>query len=79
MRTSYANSSTHDFAEALIPQRLSLRQRKPDPRYVEGQRVLVQAMRYLAQTDPQNNRAAIHLLSEHFRTNFRMSDHPPLE
>jgi hypothetical protein len=55
------------------------RDRKPDPRYVEGQRVLVQAMRYLAQTDPQNNRSAIHLLSEHFRTNFRMSDHPPLE
>jgi len=55
------------------------RQRKLDPRYVEGQRVLVQAMRYLAQTDPQNNRAAIHLLSEHFRTQFRMSDRPPLE
>ena len=55
------------------------RQRKLDPRYVEGQRVLVQAMRYLAQTDPQNNRAAINLLSEHFRTNFRMSDRPPLE
>lgn len=54
-------------------------ERRPDPRYVEGQRVLVQAMRYLAQTDPQNNRAAIHLLSEHFRTQFRMSDHPSLE
>jgi hypothetical protein len=55
------------------------RLRKPDPRYVEGQRVLVQAMRYLAQTDPQSNRSAIHLLSEHFRTNFRMSDRPALE
>ena len=50
--------------------------RRTDPRYVEGQRVLVQAMRYLAQTDPQNNRSAIHLLSEHFRTQFRMSDRP---
>ncbi|HVP53301.1 MAG TPA: hypothetical protein VMT05_14380 [Terriglobales bacterium] len=68
------------FTLPVIPRPKSIqRQRKPDPRYVEGQRVLVQAMRYLAQTDPQNNRAAIHLLSEHFRTNFRMSDHPPLE
>jgi hypothetical protein len=54
-------------------------ERKPDPRYVEGQRVLVQAMRYLAQSDPHENRSAIALLSEHFRTQFRMSDHPPLE
>ena len=54
-------------------------ERKPDPRYVEGQRVLVQAMRYLAQSDPQENRSAIALLSEHFRTQFRMSDHPPQE
>ncbi|HEV8524665.1 MAG TPA: hypothetical protein VGQ71_09215 [Terriglobales bacterium] len=53
-----------------------MKPRKPDPRYVEGQRVLVQAMRYLAQTDPQNNRPAIALLSEHFRTQFRMSDRP---
>ena len=68
------------FTIPVFPRRKTLqRQRKPDPRYVEGQRVLVQAMRYLAQTDPQTNRAAIHLLSEHFRTNFRMSDHPPLE
>ena len=50
--------------------------RKADPRYVEGQRVLVQAMKYLAQSDPQANRSAIELLSEHFRTRFRMSDSP---
>ena len=68
------------FTIPVVPRPKNIqRQGKPDPRYVEGQRVLVQAMRYLAQTDPQNNRSAIHLLSEHFRTNFRMSDHPPLE
>ena len=55
------------------------RERKADPRYVEGQRLLVQAMRYLAQTDPRHNRPAIALLSDHFRNNFRMSDHPQLE
>jgi hypothetical protein len=49
---------------------------KGDPRYVEGQRLLVEAMKYLAQTDPQANRDAIELLSEHFRTRFRMSDTP---
>jgi len=47
-----------------------------DPRYVEGQRLLVEAMKYLAQQDPQVNRSAIELLSEHFRTQFRMSDSP---
>jgi hypothetical protein len=51
-------------------------ERKADPRYVEGQRLLVQAMKYLAQSDPQGNRSAIELLSEHFRTRFRMSDSP---
>lgn len=55
------------------------RERTADPRYVEGQRLLVQAMRYLAQTDPRQNRPAIALLSDHFRNNFRMSDHPHLE
>ena len=65
------------FTIPVIPRlKNTSRQRKPDMRYVEGQRVLVQAIRYLAQTDPQTNRAAIHLLSEHFRTNFRMSDRP---
>jgi hypothetical protein len=51
-------------------------QRKSDPRYIEGQRLLVQAMRYLAREDPRENRDAIELLSEHFRTRFRMSDSP---
>lgn len=51
-------------------------ERKGDPRYLEGQRLLVEAMKYLAQSDPQRNRPAIELLSEHFRTQFRMSDSP---
>ena len=57
----------------------SKRERKSDSRYVEGQRLLVQAMRYLAQTDLRHNRPAITLLSDHFRNNFRMSDHPQRE
>jgi hypothetical protein len=52
------------------------RQRTSDPRYVDGQRLLVEAMKYLAQSDPVANRAAIALLSEHVRTRFRMSDSP---
>lgn len=64
------------FTIPVPPKPKRMKPRKPDPRYVEGQRVLVQAMRYLAQTDPQNNRSAIALLSEHFRTQFRMSDRP---
>jgi len=52
------------------------RDRSSDPRYVEGQRLLVEAMKYLAQSDPSANRNAIELLSEHFRTRFRMSDTP---
>jgi len=52
------------------------RERTSDPRYVDGQRLLVEAMRYLAKTDPINNRSAIELLSEHVRTRFRMSDSP---
>ena len=39
-------------------------------------RVLVEAMKYLAKDDPQGNRGAIELLSEHFRTQFRMTDRP---
>lgn len=53
--------------------------RKPrsnDKRYIEGQRLIVEAMRYLAQEGPDQNRAALELLSEHFRTRFRMSDRP---
>ena len=50
--------------------------RRNDARYLEGQRVLVDAMRHLAQDDPQENREAIDWLFEHFRTQFRMSDSP---
>ena len=50
--------------------------RKADPRYIEGQRLLVNAMKYLVQLDAEANKAAISLLSEHFRTRFRMSDRP---
>ena len=50
--------------------------RKGDDRYIEGQRLLVEAMKYLAKDDPQGNRGAIELLSEHFRTQFRMTDRP---
>ncbi len=52
------------------------KERSSDPRFVEGQRMLVEALKYLTQQDPQSNRAAIELLSEHFRTQFRMSDSP---
>jgi hypothetical protein len=52
------------------------RERVSDPRYVDGQRVLVEAMRYLAQTDRIRNRGAIEWLSEHVRTRFRMTDSP---
>jgi hypothetical protein len=56
--------------------RTVIRERTSDPRYVEGQQLLVDAMRYLAQSDPMLNRSAIELLSEHVRTKFRMSDSP---
>ncbi|HTU40828.1 MAG TPA: hypothetical protein VMF10_03915 [Candidatus Aquilonibacter sp.] len=56
--------------------RATKRERSSDPRYVEGQRLLVEAMRYLAQSDPLSNRPAIELISEHVRTRFRMSDSP---
>ena len=52
------------------------KQRSTDPRYIEGQRLIVEAMRYLAQEGPGENRQAIEFLSEHFRTRFRMSDRP---
>jgi hypothetical protein len=52
------------------------RERTSDPRYVDGQRLLVEAMKYLTQADPVTNRAAIALLSEHVRTRFRMTDSP---
>ncbi len=50
------------------------RERTPDPRYVDQR--LLEAMKYLAQSDPVANRPAIELLSEHVRTRFRMSDSP---
>jgi len=36
----------------------------------------VEAMKYLAQSDPVNNREAVELLSELVRTRFRMTDSP---
>ena len=57
------------------PERVK-RQRTTDRKYIDGQRVLVEAMKYLAKSDPELNRPAIELLSEHFRTRFRMSDKP---
>jgi hypothetical protein len=62
-----------------IPVRPEPKIRKPrisDPRYVEGQRLLVEAMKYLVKSDPDTNRPAVELLSEHFRTQFRMTDSP---
>ena len=52
------------------------RERKYDPRYVEGQRLLVEAMKYLAKSNKDANREAIELLFEHFQSNFRISDSP---
>jgi len=49
---------------------------RSDPRYIEGQRLLVEAIRYLVQSDPDGNLAAVELLSDHFRTKFRSTDHP---
>jgi len=64
----------------IIPARPSTehlhRKRISDPRYVEGQRVLVDAMKYLIKSDPEGNRPAVELISEHVRTRFRMSDSP---
>jgi hypothetical protein len=50
--------------------------RSSDPRYIEGQQLLVDALKYLIQQDQDENKDAIQLLSEHFRTRFRMSDRP---
>ncbi|MFZ0480072.1 MAG: hypothetical protein WAL71_13060 [Terriglobales bacterium] len=52
------------------------RERTSDPRYVDGQKTLVEALKYLAKADPVANREAIELLSEHVRTRFRMTDSP---
>lgn len=64
------------FTIPVTPNPKRRKERHSDPRYVEGQRLLVEAMRYLAKEDPRANRPAIELLSEHFRTRFRMSDSP---
>ncbi len=58
------------------PARRNKRDRSSDPRYVEGQRLLVEAMKYLTQSNKEANRAAIDLLFDHFQTNFRASDTP---
>ena len=60
----------------MVPNPKKNHDRRTDPRYIEGQKTLVEAMRYLAQQDPHANKEAINLLSEHFRTQFRMSDRP---
>jgi len=52
------------------------RERTSDSRYVDGQKMLVEAMKYLARTNKDANRSAIELLSEHVRTKFRMTDSP---
>ena len=49
---------------------------EPDPRYVAGQRLLADAISYLARTNAWKNKEAISFLSEHFRTQFRMTDRP---
>jgi hypothetical protein len=43
---------------------------------MEGQRLLLEAMKYLLQSDRDGNRDAAELLMEHVRTKFRMSDSP---
>jgi hypothetical protein len=72
--TSMAKVFTIPVPPKLGPSRR--RERSSDPRYVDGQRLLVEAMKYLTQADPVSNRAAITLLSEHVRTRFRMTDSP---
>jgi hypothetical protein len=54
------------------------RDRRGDPRYLEGQRILVEAIRYLVRDNVLRNLSAIELLSDHFRTQFRMTDKPAL-
>lgn len=68
------------FTIPVLPNPRRRRSRKGletnDPRYIEGQRLLVEAMKYLVQQDPEQNKDAVLLLSEHFRTRFRMTDRP---
>ena len=58
------------------PTRRKGKKRSLGPDYIQGQQLLVEAMKYLAQSNPDDNREAIGLLSEHFRTQFRMTDRP---
>ena len=64
------------FTITVPPKMPRRRERNPDPRYVEGQKLLVEAMRYLTQADPVANRPAIEVISELVRTRFRMTDSP---
>ena len=65
------------FTIPVVPEvRKPKRKTISDERFLEGQRVLVKAIEYLAKSDANSNRPAIELLSEHFRTQFRMSDSP---
>jgi hypothetical protein len=61
-----------------VPPKLNRNKRggASDTRYVDGQKILVEAMKYLTKSDPRTNRQAIELISEHVRTRFRMSDSP---
>ena len=60
----------------VTPQVKRKKKRTPDDRFLEGQRVLAAAIKYLSQSDPRRNRGAVSFLSEHFRTRFRMDDTP---
>ncbi len=64
------------FTIPVPPKPKRKRPRKESDRFLEGQRVLAAAIKYLTQADPRRNRPAITFLSEHFRTQFRMSDSP---
>lgn len=65
------------FTIPVVPNPNRTRQKRTsDPRYVEGQRLLVEAMKYLLQSDPNTNRQAAEWISEHVRTQFRMTDRP---
>jgi hypothetical protein len=52
------------------------RERNSDARFLEGQRMLAKAIKYLTKSDKNGNRPAIELLFEHFENNFRVSDSP---
>jgi len=60
------------------PDRSRTPRHRVDRRYIEGQRLLVEAIRYLVQTGLEENLSAVELLSEHFRTKFRETDRPYL-